>query len=126
MRNAALVLGIVGGTIGMIVGSFGYGWAEFGNWFVARAGVGADQLGTADERLEIEIVSLVAPILGIAGGSMARSHPVIGSALLAVSAVGMYRGSGFGLLTMSPIAMCRLAGSFCLIGVLTGRDENIP
>ena len=28
MRNAALILGIIAGLIGMIVGLFGYGYAE--------------------------------------------------------------------------------------------------
>lgn len=126
MRNAALVLGIIGGIIGMMVGFFGYGWAEFGNWFVANTGVGADQLGTADEQQQTKVISLVAPILGIAGGAMARSHPMVGAGLLLVSAAGMLWGFGFGVFTMFPIAMCGLAGVFCLLGIATGRDENVP
>ncbi|MEO0995746.1 MAG: hypothetical protein AAFX62_18350, partial [Pseudomonadota bacterium] len=69
MRSAALVLGVIGGIIGMIVGFFGYGWAEFGSWVVTETGLGAEQLGTAEEQQETKIVSIAAPILGIAGGA---------------------------------------------------------
>ena len=30
MKNAAMVLGIIGGVVGMVVGFFGYGFAEIG------------------------------------------------------------------------------------------------
>jgi hypothetical protein len=33
MKNAAMVLGIIGGVVGMVVGFFGYGFAEIGSWF---------------------------------------------------------------------------------------------
>ncbi len=33
MRNAALVLGIIGGLVGMFVGFFSYGYTEFIAWF---------------------------------------------------------------------------------------------
>ncbi len=33
MRNAALILGIIGGILGMFVGFFGYGYTEFINYF---------------------------------------------------------------------------------------------
>ena len=32
MRNAALILGIIGGVVGMIVGFFSYGYTEFIDW----------------------------------------------------------------------------------------------
>lgn len=125
MRNAALVLGILGGLLGMVVGFFGYGWAEFGSWFVEQTGVGADHLGTTEEQEETKLISLVAPILAIAGGSMARSHPSLGAVLLILSTLGMFYGFGFGIFTMFPIAMCGLASLFAVLGILTGRDEEI-
>lgn len=125
MRNAALVLGLIGGIVGMIVGFFGYGWAEFGSWFVENTGVGADQIGTPEEQQEAKIVSLAAPILGIAGGAMARSQPLVGAVLMLASAYGMYWGFGFGVFTMFPIAMCALGGLLGLVGLATGRDEDI-
>ncbi|MEM0921722.1 MAG: hypothetical protein AAGI13_01670 [Pseudomonadota bacterium] len=124
MRNAALVLGIIGGVIGIVVGFFAYGWAEFGSWFVENTGVGADQLGTPEEQQEAKIISLAAPILGIAGGAMARSQPLIGALLMLASAYGMLWGFGFGLFTMFPIAMCAIGGMLGLIGIATGRDRD--
>lgn len=126
MRSAALVLGVIGGIIGMIVGFFGYGWAEFGSWFVTETGLGADQLGTPDEQQETKIVSIAAPILGIAGGAMSGSQPLTGAILMGVSAYGMYWGFGFGVFTMFPIAMCAIGCLLALAGVGLGRDENIP
>ena len=40
MRNAALMLGIIGGLIAMVVGFFGFGYTEVvraqGTWYVGR------------------------------------------------------------------------------------------
>ena len=62
----------------------------------------------------IRSVSLLSPLLAIAGGAMARSRAGLGGALLIVSAAGMYYGFGFGVFTMFPIAMCALGGLLAL------------
>ncbi|MEM7668001.1 MAG: hypothetical protein AAF317_02485 [Pseudomonadota bacterium] len=126
MRTAALVLGLIGGIIGMFVGFFGYGWAEFGSWFVSETGIGTSQLGTPDEQQNTKIVSLAAPILGIAGGAMSGSQPLIGAILMGASAYGMYWGFGFDIFTMFPVTMCALGAVLALAGIGLGRDENIP
>ncbi|MEM9044802.1 MAG: hypothetical protein AAGC81_08890 [Pseudomonadota bacterium] len=125
MRNAALVLGIIGGIVGMFVGFFAYGWAELGNWFVTETGVGQEYVGTDEERQEAKLIGLGAPILAIAGGAMAASQPVAAAVLMAGAAFGIYYGFGFGLFTMFPIAMCALGAALALIGKLLGRDETI-
>lgn len=125
MRNAALVLGVIGGIVGMVVGFFAFGWAEFGSWFVSETGLGAEQLGSEEERDQTKAISLGAPILGIAGGAMAGSQPLLGAVLMGASAYGMYWGFGFGVFTMFPIAMCGLGAILALGGVARGRDENV-
>jgi hypothetical protein len=100
MRNAALVLGIIAGVIGMIVGFFSYGYTEFVNWW----GEVPDYVEQVDNVGRIQAISLLAPILAIAGGAL------IGGGLLVVSAAGMYWGFGFNAFTMFPIAMAGLAG----------------
>jgi len=114
MKNAAMVLGIIGGTVGMIVGFFVYGWVVFTEWFNTQAPGAIVQSANGTT---LQLVGLVAPILAIAGGAMAIKRPVAGSVLLALSAAGMYFGLGFSVFTMFPIAMCALAAAFALGGM---------
>lgn len=110
MRNAALVLGIIGGLWGMVVGFFSYGYVAFIDWF----GPIEDVAGQVDNPGLIQATSLLAPLLAIAGGAMARSQAVAGGVLLLASAAGMFYAFGFGVFTMFPIAMCGLGGILAL------------
>ena len=106
MRNAALMLGVIGGIIGMIVGFFSYGFTE-----LAEA---LDVIEQVDNVGRVRAVSLLSPILAIAGGGMARARPLAAGALLLVSAAGMYWGFGFNFATMFPIAMVGAGGLLAL------------
>ena len=114
MRNAALVLGIIGGIVGMIVGFFSYGYTEAVDW--AQSNI--DGLPGFIDQVEnvglIRTVSFVAPLLAIAGGAMARSQAQLGGVLLLLSAAGMVYAFGFGVFTMFPIGMCGLGGLLAL------------
>jgi hypothetical protein len=120
MKNAAMVLGIIGGAVGMVVGFFGYGWTEVAGWFSdATNGFTDRTLGEFDNPDRIRLISLFAPILSIAGGAMSLGRPLIGAILMVLSAAGMYWGFGFGVFTMFPIAMCLTAGLLGLADVLS-------
>jgi hypothetical protein len=110
MRNSALILGIIGGIVGMIVGFFSYGYTEVVNAVGDVGGV----FSQVDNVERVRAVSLISPILAIAGGAMARSRAMIGGGLMLVSATGMYWGFGFGAFTMFPIAMVGLGGVLAL------------
>lgn len=110
MRNAALVLGIIGGLLGMLVGFFTFGYTSFIAWF----GEIPDTLEQVDNLGLIRATSLIAPLLAIAGGAMARSRARVGGGLLLASAFGMYFAFGFGVFTMFPICACGLAGILAL------------
>ncbi len=110
MRNAALVLGIIGGVIGMIVGFFSYGYTEAVDWANAEFDNVPGWLKQVEDVGLIRFVSLFSPLLAIAGGAMARSQALVGGVLLLVSAAGMFYAFGFGVFTMFPIAMCALGG----------------
>lgn len=127
MRNAALILGLIGGLVGMIVGFFGYGfaalgeiWAEFSN--------ATQQLGVTEvieDPAMTKILGLVSPILGIAGAAMAPSLPVLAAVLLGASTAGMYEGFGFNMFTMFPVSMTGLAAAFAALGaVLPPRQAS--
>ena len=89
MKNAAMVLGIIGGVVGMIVGFFVYGWVVFTDWFNGEV---ADTIEVSANAGRWQLVGLVAPILAIAGGAMSTQRPMIGAVLMFVSAAGMYWG----------------------------------
>ncbi|WP_300520191.1 hypothetical protein [Aliiroseovarius sp.] len=110
MRNAALVLGIIAGVWGMLVGFFGYGYTEFIDHF----GEIPDLAEQVDHPERVRLFALIAPVLAIAGGAMARSAAQIGGGLLLASAAGMYFAFGYGVFTMFPIAMAGLGGVLAL------------
>lgn len=120
MKNAAMVLGVIGGGVGMIVGFFAYGWIELGSWLSGvTEGATSELMGPGEDADRIRFISLFAPILGIAGGAMSHLRPVGGAVLMLASAAGMYWGFGFGVFTMFPIAMCLVGGVLGLMGLLT-------
>lgn len=111
MRNAALVLGIIGGLWGMLVGFFSFGYTEL----LARYTELAELTGGVENPGLIRLVSLGAPVLAIAGAAMARSQNIAAGVALLVAALGMYQAFGFGAFTMFPIAMCGLGGVLALL-----------
>lgn len=110
MRNAALVLGIVGGIWAMIVGFFGYGYTEF----IEAYGEVGDLATQVDNPRLIRAASFAAPILAIAGGAMARSQNIGAAGLLAAAAGAIWYAFGFNAFTMFPIGMCALAAMLAL------------
>jgi hypothetical protein len=114
MRNAALVLGIIGGIVGMIVGFFSYGYTEAVDWAQSNLDTVPGFLKQVENVGLIRSVSFLAPLLAIAGGAMARSQATVGGALLLVAASGMLYAFGFGVFTMFPIGMCALGGVLAL------------
>lgn len=110
MRNAALILGIIGGLWGMLIGFFSYGYTEVANHYREVA----DLFGMPENPALIRAVSFLAPVLAIAGGAMARSQNVAAGILLLIATAGMYMAFGFGVFTMFPLAMCGLGGLLAL------------
>lgn len=110
MRNSALMLGIIGGIVGMIVGFFSYGYTEAVDWANSQMDDVPNWLEQVENVWLIRVASLGAPLLAIAGGAMARSQAMIGGVLMLISAAGMLYAFGFGAFTMFPIAMCALGG----------------
>lgn len=110
MRNAALVLGLIAGIVGMIVGFFGYGYTVAIERFGEIEGVASQ----VDNVSLIRAAALLAPMLAIAGGAMAKMRALWGGALMLLSAAGMYYAFGFNVFTMFPIAFAGLGGVLAL------------
>ena len=110
MRNAALVLGLIGGLWAMIVGFFVYGYVEFVDWF----GEVPDIARQVEDPALFRTVAILSPLLAIAGAAMARARALLGGILMLIAAGGIYHAFGFGVFTMFPIAFCGLAGVLAL------------
>ncbi|MGY9050274.1 hypothetical protein P775_27710 [Puniceibacterium antarcticum] len=110
MRGAASTLGIIAGVFGMIVGFFGFGYTELTRHFVEIE----QSFGMFDNPELVRIVSILSPMLAIAGGAMAVSRALWGGVLLLLSAAGMYLAFGFNVFTMFPIAFAGLGGVLAL------------
>lgn len=111
MRNAALVLGIIGGIWAMVVGFFGYGYTTF----IETNGESGTLLTQVESPVLIKAASFLAPILAIAGAAMARSQNLAAGVLMLASSVAIWLAFGFGVFTMFPIAMCGLGGALALL-----------
>lgn len=117
MRNAALMLGIVGGLIAMVVGFFGYGYTELVN---RHAEIG-EIFGQVNDPQFIRIASFLAPLLAIAGGAMARIRALFGGILMLLAGALMYLAFGFGVFTMFPIGFCIVGG---LLALAAGKPDE--
>jgi hypothetical protein len=110
MRNAALVLGLIGGLWGMVIGFFGFGYAELTHQYAELS----DVFGAPQNPALLRTVSFLAPVMAIAGAAMARSANVAAGVLLLGATVGFYTAFGFGVFTMFPLMMCGLGGLLAL------------
>ncbi|MCZ0812040.1 MAG: hypothetical protein ACQEVT_07250 [Pseudomonadota bacterium] len=110
MRNAALVLGIIGGLFAMLIGFFSFGYTEFINEFGEIEGLArqVDRVGL------VRTVSFLAPLLAIAGGAMARIRALWGGVLMLISAGAMYYAFDFNVFTMFPIGFTALGAVLAL------------
>ncbi|MCP4821282.1 MAG: hypothetical protein GY883_19025 [Shimia sp.] len=117
MRNAALTLGIIAGVIGMIIGFFGWGYTEVVN----RFGEIPDLAEQVDNVQLVRAGALLAPMLAIAGGAMAKARALWGGVLLILSAIGMYAAFGFNVFTMFPISFAGLGG---ILALAAGKPDE--
>jgi hypothetical protein len=117
MRNAALVLGLIGGTLALIVGFFVYGYVAFIDWF----GEVPDLARQVEDPQMKQAVAVIAPILGLAGGAMARARALWGGVLMLLAAGGIWHGLGFGVFTIFPIALLAIGG---LLAIAAGRPDE--
>lgn len=123
MKNAAVVLGILGGVLGMVTGFFVYGYVEFLDWFNGE--VEQSVFRAPENAGRLVAVGIVSPVLALAGGAMAHPRPVIGAILLAVSAAGMLWAYGVGVFTMFPIVLTGLAALMALLGRATREPGSL-
>ena len=117
MRNAALILGVIGASIGLVIGFFSFGYTEL----VGRYAELGELLGNFADPALIRAVSFAAPILGLAGAGMAKTRALWAAVLMGLSAGGMYFAFGFNVFTMFPIGMLGLAA---IMAAAAGKPDE--
>ena len=101
----------------MIVGFFSYGYTEAIDYFGEVEGL-AEQVSNPNL---IRNTSLLAPLLALAGGAMARARALWGGVLLLAASAAMYHAFGFNVFTMFPLAMTGLAG---VLAIAAGKPDE--
>ena len=123
MKQAAVILVIIGGLLGMVTGFFVLGYVEFVSWFDTQ--VDQNLLVAPNNAQRLQIIGVAAPVLALAGGAMANPRPAIGAICLMISTIGMIWAFGIGVFTMFPIVMTGLATLFALVGLATKEPGTI-
>ncbi len=117
MRNAATALGMIGGILALIMGVITFSYAEF----TAQEQVqDLDLLPMLENPGLLRAMSVIAPLLAIAGAGMARYRALWGGILLIVAAVAIYTTFST-FFAIFPAAMCGLAGVLAIAG---GRPDK--
>ena len=117
MRNAATILGMIGGLIGIVVGMVGYGFAEVTS---ANPEVG-ELFGFLDNPAFTRTASFFAPLLAIGGAAIAKSRALWGGIAMLIGAALFYFGFGFNVGTMFPIGFVGVAG---VLAIAAGKPDE--
>ena len=123
MKQAALVLGIIAGVLGLLMGISVAGWIALTGWLDGQV---PDAVHQPQNAQLLRVVGVVSPLLAIAGGAMAVLRPMAAALLLAVSAGTMVWAFGFGFFSMFPVSMCALAAVLALTGGASREPGTLP
>lgn len=113
VRNAALILGLVGGLMGLVVGLIGWGYTE--------AVIHFGDPATLPDLETLRAAGLLAPILAIAGAGMAKARALWAGVLMLAAVAGFYLGFGVTFYTLFPMAFIAIAG---LLALAAGRPDE--
>ena len=117
MRNAAAALGLIVGLMALFMGIVSFGYTEalyrWGEW---------PDLAELPENVDaIRAMSVLAPLLAIAGAAMAKYRALWGGLALALAAGGLYWAFGIGFFSIFPVSMCGLAA---ILALAAGRPDE--
>lgn len=117
MRNSATALGMIGGILALIMGIISFGYTELTAQEEVR---NLDFLPLPENPALLRAMSVIAPLLAIAGAGMARYRALWGGILLLIAALAIYTTfSNF--FAIFPAAMCGLAA---ILAIAAGRPDK--
>ena len=117
MRNSAAALGMIGGILALIMGIISFGYTELTAQEQVR---NFDFLPLPENPELLRAMSVIAPLLAIAGAGMARYRALWGGLLLLVAAVAIYTTFG-NFSAIFPAAMCGLGA---ILALAAGRPDK--
>lgn len=113
MKTGALILGIIGGLVALAYGLLGYGLGSIAD--AGEAGSGG----------VLKLFSIGLPVAALLGAGMVKAKPAIGSALMAISAVGFLIVLGFNFFSLIPVVLLGLAAFFGFLGMQEGSKLSL-
>lgn len=117
MRNAAAALGMIGGILALVMGIVSFGYTELTAQEEVR---NLDFLPLPENPALLRAMSVIAPMLAIAGAGMARYRALWGGILLAFAAIGIYTTfSNF--FAIFPASLCAVAA---MLALAAGRPDE--
>lgn len=117
MRNSATALGMIGGILALIMGIFSFGYTEL----TAQEDIrNLDFLPLPENPELLRAMSVIAPLLAIAGAGMARYRALWGGLLLLFAAAAIYL-TFKNFFAIFPAAMCGLAA---ILAIAAGRPDT--
>ncbi len=105
MRVGALIIGILGGLIALVIGQLGFALGGL---------IGFPQL---------KALSVILPILALVGAGMVLPQPLIGAALMALAGIVFIVILGFNFFTFIPVILLFLAAGLGIAGQGESRKE---
>ncbi len=117
MRNSATALGMIGGILALIMGIISFGYTELTAQEQIR---NLDFLPLPENPELLRAMSVIAPLLAIAGAGMARYRALWGGLLLLIAALAIYT-TFTNFFAIFPAAMCGLAA---ILAIAAGRPDK--
>ena len=117
MRHAAAALGLIGGILALVMGLISFGYTEA----IYRWGEIPDLAELPANVDAVRAMSVLSPILAIAGAAMATYRALWGGVALGFSAAGLYWAFGIGFFSIFPVSMCALAA---ILALAAGRPDE--
>ena len=117
MRNAAAALGLIGGILALMMGIVSFGYTEA----IYRWGEWPDLAELPENVDAVRAMSVLAPLLAIAGAAMAKYRALWGGVALGAAAAGLYWAFGIGFFSIFPVSMCALAA---ILALAAGRPDD--
>jgi hypothetical protein len=112
MRTAAMVLGIIGGVVALIIGIGAWTCGSMAYWITTGAGGEAEHAGTM---LGIwGFVVFILAIVALVGGALSRTKPVVASILMFIGGIGGFIAASW--FWLFPAVLLIIGAILALIG----------